>query len=432
MRILPHIILNSEKPFSKIAQNIFWDGIATHGHPKALLGAQLYGYALWLTFRMNENLNFNQLISILASDNSNWSNLPTQSDYINKWLQISKEVIPNYEDIWSETNFEIVELLEKCKLELEHEPNVKKALEQLNCFDKKIGGAGTITAVVSIYMAVQYSKYPLNGVAQVGQTTGIDTDTIASMAGGLLGCYHGKKWLEPVYKCIQDFEYITNVAKDLVNGNLTKEDKNTDHSFNLKNWKDSVFKDNQNKLTKLPDDRIVIRDDFISDEQAKFIVVYRNLKLDDGQSLFLKKIKKKPPAASLLPEITNNMDLEVIEKMNNIRRINVFSLDESLAFYKFCFGFNECWKNKGKILFREGILLIERNILGKQYLISRGFSIFSENIENSNQIIELLFEYRKKHNLKNPLIEYIGNGNFKCTDLDGNVIEVLIRIKRFT
>ena len=50
MRVLPHVLRLNEKDFPEIAANIFLDGIATHGHPRALLGALAYGFALWSAF----------------------------------------------------------------------------------------------------------------------------------------------------------------------------------------------------------------------------------------------------------------------------------------------------------------------------------------------------------------------------------------------
>ena len=47
MRIMPHCLLGgAEAEFGNIARNIVADGLCTHGHPRALVGALAYGYAV--------------------------------------------------------------------------------------------------------------------------------------------------------------------------------------------------------------------------------------------------------------------------------------------------------------------------------------------------------------------------------------------------
>ena len=45
MRVLP-IALANLGDIEKIKEEIFCNSIITHGHPRALLGAMLYGYAV--------------------------------------------------------------------------------------------------------------------------------------------------------------------------------------------------------------------------------------------------------------------------------------------------------------------------------------------------------------------------------------------------
>lgn len=57
MRVLPHAIMGYKLDFGHTAHNILLDGIATHGHPQALVGALAYGYALWYALRQGSLAN---------------------------------------------------------------------------------------------------------------------------------------------------------------------------------------------------------------------------------------------------------------------------------------------------------------------------------------------------------------------------------------
>lgn len=67
MRVLPHAIMGYKLDFGHTAHNILLDGIATHGHPLALVGALAYGYALWYALRQGSLANH----SLLSASSGN-------------------------------------------------------------------------------------------------------------------------------------------------------------------------------------------------------------------------------------------------------------------------------------------------------------------------------------------------------------------------
>src|SRR5712692_10130023 len=59
MRIMPHCLVGvAENDFGVVARNILANGICTHGHPRALIGALAYGYAVWTAFRETAPLQY--------------------------------------------------------------------------------------------------------------------------------------------------------------------------------------------------------------------------------------------------------------------------------------------------------------------------------------------------------------------------------------
>ena len=74
MRVLPHAIMGYKLDFGHTAHNILLDGIATHGHPQALVGALAYGYALWYALRQGSLANHTLLSTPSGNEATQGSN----------------------------------------------------------------------------------------------------------------------------------------------------------------------------------------------------------------------------------------------------------------------------------------------------------------------------------------------------------------------
>lgn len=100
MRILPHVLRLGEKEFPEIATNIFLDGISTHGHPRALLGALAYGFALWVAFRKDSKLAYGELIEDLISNVEAWSVFPAAPTIPTEWKSQAERNLQGYMKLW--------------------------------------------------------------------------------------------------------------------------------------------------------------------------------------------------------------------------------------------------------------------------------------------------------------------------------------------
>src|SRR4029077_11590098 len=85
-------------PFATIRQEVLANGAATHGDPIALVGAQLYAYALWMMFQRVEPLGWGQLLDEALESTDDWAQLdPTgvpgdwadhlPGDYVERWAR---------------------------------------------------------------------------------------------------------------------------------------------------------------------------------------------------------------------------------------------------------------------------------------------------------------------------------------------------------
>lgn len=296
MRVLPHILRLGEKEFPEIAANIFLDGVTTHGHPRALLGALAYGFALWAAFRKDSKLAYGELVEDLINNADIWSALPAAPAIQAEWKNQAERNLPGYVKLWESAKAEVLEYLVVCRAEL-----AKGALsfdddvlKKLQCFSK-ISGAGTVAAIAAVYLASRHAADPINGVVKAAFAIGSDTDTIASMTGGLLGCINGSDWLSPVRQDIQDATYIEKCASRLAGGQV--EDKANIEPVRrtpLKNWIDDVVVALDAGETRLPDRRKakVNRGPDQVGRSGKYKVEFLKLTSEDGQIIYINKISK--------------------------------------------------------------------------------------------------------------------------------------------
>jgi catechol 2,3-dioxygenase-like lactoylglutathione lyase family enzyme len=89
-------------------------------------------------------------------------------------------------------------------------------LSSLGAFDRRVNGAGTITAASAIFLASRYAANPLTGLTFAALAEGSDTDTIAACTGALLGSLSGVDWLGSQFDALQDRTYISSLARRLL------------------------------------------------------------------------------------------------------------------------------------------------------------------------------------------------------------------------
>lgn len=241
MRVLPHVLYDDE--LSMVLESIFLDATMTHGHPRAILGAQLFGQALKFLLTMEDELNYGELIEYLKN-NREWSLIPC-NDYSKNWLKRANVTMQGkYSAIWEDVVNEVVGYLNLVSNSISHGAfdSLVETLDKLGCFDKKRNGAGTITAVAAIYVVSKRVVEPLKGLCEVAYLKNADTDTLASMVGGLFGSLYGTAWLNEYRNCFQDYNYIYDLSQKISKKNLIS------NVNNFENWTDKDEKQLKNQI----------------------------------------------------------------------------------------------------------------------------------------------------------------------------------------
>lgn len=207
MRIMPHVFMN-EVDAEYIMRQVVLNGMYTHGHPRALIGAMLYAYSLCYIFSLQDTLRYGELIDELISKREVWGKIPEVNNVQSWKVEAQKYLKIDYDILWEECLNETIEYLYIAKegsnqgvLDIGNE-----VLERLGCFNRKINGAGNVCAVISVYLFSKYAANPLKGLLEATSLKNADTDTLGSMVGALLGALHGIDWIPLELRIVQDYE----------------------------------------------------------------------------------------------------------------------------------------------------------------------------------------------------------------------------------
>ena len=317
MRVLPHALFYSQQDGpTKLLHDVVLDGTATHGHPRALLGATAYAYAAWSLVRRTTTLGFGELLDALIDETPAWSELPRSGENGGSWFEAAQYATnTSYESIWERTTREMRELLETARRGLQAGAlaDDHAVLKELGCFGRT-KGAGTSSAAAAAYLVARHAAQPVQGILRPAFEKGADTDTLAAMVGGLMGCLAGSEWLPSPWLRVQDADYLRKMASCLTQG----PDGAHDVPVEPAGPPQSIFSDlaidsgelalgrvRTARATALPDPTPISR---------SIAVKAWRLRVSDGQTMYVTKVKRmekkaraeepverRPSADSVLP-----------------------------------------------------------------------------------------------------------------------------------
>ena len=221
MRVLPHaLFLAGQDDPATLVHDVVRDGAATHGHPRALVGATACAHAAWSLARRNRPLGFGELLDLLIDEHGGWGAFPGMERGGEAWFAAASRVLDEpYERLWERTVAEMRQLLEQARngIRAGALADDRAVLDDLGCFGR-FKGAGTVTAAAAAYLAARHAAQPAQGVLRAAFEEGADTDTLAAVTGGLLGCLAGDEWLPAPWRDVQDAAYIRCLAGQVVRG----------------------------------------------------------------------------------------------------------------------------------------------------------------------------------------------------------------------
>lgn len=298
MRILPHVFGNEDN-IDNVMYQVVLNGIFTHGHPRALIGAMLYADALIFLANNEDTLGYGELVECLLERKNIWGKFPDIKN-MNNWIDSADKVLnAKYIDMWDNVVDEVIDLLKIAKQGLDEGAldMGSDVLDKLGCFNKQINGSGTVTTVAAIYLASKYASSPKLAIIEAAYLQKADTDTLASMTGGLLGMLHGTAFIPMPWVSVQDYNYI----RDIIHGKENKKTVSQKQKLEVLDYNNSTFNMKLKTLKigesieALPFGKLTLKDRILNKSNSPGNVIY-TLKLisEEGQSIFIKTFEKAP------------------------------------------------------------------------------------------------------------------------------------------
>lgn len=424
MRVLAHAIRGgASDDFSPVATAVFADGIATHGHPRAHVGALVYAYALWSALRRSGTLDYGALIGEASAGVEAWAPLPGL-DVAHDWRAVADSAShTDYEGLWAETVAEMIDLLAICARAIEQGPLAvdRETLADIGAFGPS-SGAGTVAAASAIFVASRYASQPIQGLLAGAFAQGADTDTLAAMAGGILGAINGADWLGRTAERLQDYSYLRAVAPALTS---TNPEQVSGESVNPRRFWKVVTSAAPGEEIDLPDGRrATVRDTVDHPTLTRNEIKTWRLLTSDGQTLYLKKLTRlRQPKPYAEPE-----SAQPSSRRRAVVAVEAADIERSVAFYRDVVGLELTRSTPEYVSFGGVVVLVPapNGARAPEQMDLDGFTrgpkilVFIERAE--------LDEVRERAVVAKAqatsFTETNGRRIFQCLDPDGTVVEL--------
>lgn len=292
MRVLPHCIeaQGRARGYEELSARLDLDAAATHGHPRALVGSRVYGWAAWWALQRTNKLAYGELLERTIDAAEDWGARPALPS---SWIDAARRHGYDFDAAWGKVVAETLVLLREGRDGLAHGAVAidRDVLERLGAFSKA-SGSGTVTATAAIFLAGRYLSQPQQGLLTAAFSRGADTDTLAAMTAGLLGCLAGDDWLWPLSRRVQDADYVGSLAEQLLSTDDTAPPSTpftTRTRTQLYRWLDSAAHGEIGHLDPFGEIRIAGISDH--DVRSQFVRSW-DLKAETGQTLMIKRYDK--------------------------------------------------------------------------------------------------------------------------------------------
>ena len=264
MRILP-IALANHKNEEQIKEQIFSNSIITHGHPRAIAGAILYGISVNSILKLEKNkFNYEKFLTEIGKNIKSKFELSflhkkEYSLWLNEW---NKNSNLKFEVVYEKTVNEILNSLRETYKFLRDNKDTKLALKSFGCYAPETKGSGVATVVAGIYLACKFFDKPETAIISAVNSIGTDTDSIAAFTGGLIGAIYSEKIIPEKWTSIQDAAYLEKMAENLYL--ISQRELKSEETYILTNSKTVVIEIESDEYNK--------GDDFLFNPLGKGIV----------------------------------------------------------------------------------------------------------------------------------------------------------------
>ena len=194
MRIQPHVWASRDLADDYML-DVITDSVCTHGHPRAIVGACFHAATLAYCLGTG-TVPDSRACTDIARDIGDVIRLIEDHGTLGAtWVGLWQQETGNeFRDVWRSTAQELCVAINDAVGRADDTEGVEEAyagtVSRLGLENEEQQGSGILTTVAAVALAAAASKAH-EGVLTAANATGTDTDTIASMAGALLGACDG-------------------------------------------------------------------------------------------------------------------------------------------------------------------------------------------------------------------------------------------------
>lgn len=195
MRIQPHVWASARLSERDYLVPVIEDCVCTHSHPRALVGACFSADLLAHSVLVGEPPSLDTAQDFAERLEGAWRTIEEHDLLGSFWVtQWESATVQSLREGWDLTVCELVEAIGTARLAVEHADTPDDAYEAicrvLDLREKHRVGSGVLTTVAAAALAT-VADDAHSGCIVAANALGTDTDTIASMAGALLGACDG-------------------------------------------------------------------------------------------------------------------------------------------------------------------------------------------------------------------------------------------------
>ncbi|MCC8959937.1 ADP-ribosylglycohydrolase family protein [Bradyrhizobium sp. Pear77] len=327
MRIQPHVWKSNLDVASSFVKDVLRDAITTHGHPKGFCGALFHAFCLAHAIALREMPGPDEWVDFANQLRCIPEAISSDEQLSLFWLGPWEEGygMPLRTAIQEEIDF-VVRVTRLLRAEVHsRERAYSTVLETVGGFDEQTRGAGLNTALAATALAyLTRDRNNEESLLLAANAPGSDTDTIATMAGAILGAARPT----PVGWTIQDREYITDEAirlSEIAQGHATASFRYPD----LISWSPPTTQSDavglfENQICLAGLGRAEPFGEVFSTSEAK----WQWLRLEFGQTVLA---KQRPKLRQLTPKDLPNRTREASINYPQGDQVSLFQDDQSLA-----------------------------------------------------------------------------------------------------
>ena len=213
MRIQPHV-WSAKGSRDEMILSVLQDAIVTHGNPHGFCGAVFHALCIWHVLVEQEIPPLKVAEEFVSCMGDLPAILESDSQLAGVWRPFWEgEAGMSFECAirdFQKGALEDISLISDAFDALIIPPNYRDVLHRIGCLTEKYRGSGFKTALAALALSLLHSPETVaDAMIQAANELDSDTDTIATMAGALLGALakHEPSWN------VQDIEYVRLEAK---------------------------------------------------------------------------------------------------------------------------------------------------------------------------------------------------------------------------